>query len=1280
MEGSGKIRSKHTENVRRNPRGPAQSATSLRGDFVARSTPVACSQEQGMNQLWTVEMLGGLQARQEDRVIARFKTYKTGTLLAFLSCFLHRAHPREELIERFWPDVTLEQGRPSLSVALSSLRHQLEPPGVASGSVIVADHASVRLNPLAVTTDVALFEEPLRSEETTLERLEGAAALYRGEFLPGRYDDWCVAERERLAELHIQALRRAAMKLVERRDPARALEYILQALRFDQMREEICRDAMRLYVALGQPGAALRQYQELEALLRSEVNAAPAAATRQLAREIEQRRSEVAPPVREPPHTATAHEKATALRRVAEAPEQPAGACTGLFITCESSVAGALRAQLDRHLTAHGGRAARRPGGHRYLFGASADALSCAMAIHRALTAESHPAATEQGDGAGAASIDPSFRMALHTWELGARPVSDGEGEGSDGPDSDEGWRSGARLLAAAREGQILCSEETAALLRRGLDPGCRLAALGRFRLEGESAPLELFEARYPGMSTKALQQPHAAPGLVGSLPHSFTRFVGRARELARLVELAAGADIGEQTEGSPRIEPVGSAERTAARLPSTNMLAASPDRLITITGPGGTGKTRIALEAARRVAPSLQGAVWFVQLAEVTDPELVPDAVRTAMRLHALSSGDPWAAICDALGAQPALLVLDNLEQLVEGAGPQVRQLLERSPNLRCLVTSRRILGIEGEREFALAPLPIPSGREPIEALAECESVALFVDRAQSVKPDFQVTAANARTVADLCARLEGIPLAIELAAAWAQALTPAQMLERVAHRFDLLSGRRRDREERHRTLRATIDWSYRLLSPEMRELFARLSVFQGGWSLEAAELVCEAPMALDWLVQLRECSLVLNDSADAEVGEIRFRMLETLRDYGRECVPESDRERLSLRHAEFYRALAERANAHPGGPGAEIWRARLRADEENLRLAIDRYLAAGSADSAATVAVALSDVWERRGQLDTGRRLLGQCLAQAASLRDVSLRSRLMSDAGWFAYLQGEYPAAAGLIGESLDLSRQSGDRDREAVALNNLALVTQAQNDLPQAHRLFEESLALARLLNDSGKQAVRLSNLGLLHAHEQDYGRARACFEEALSTFRGDGNTAGMAACLCNLGDLALRSRDWEESAAWSAEALRLFRAGDDRPGIVYTQTNLAEAGLQLGDSAGASSALQEAQAGAAELRLGHLQPLLLEIRARCEAAAGRLREGAHWLAVAEALREQAGLARSAEEEARLEPLGAALKEALSEAQRLAIRARVAGMPLEALLAGRPIREKETRIEH
>jgi predicted ATPase/DNA-binding SARP family transcriptional activator len=1099
-----------------------------------------------MAQLCRIEMFGGLRVRQDARVITRFRTQKAAALLAYLAYYHHQSHPREVLIALLWPDMEPDAGRNNLSTILSSLRHQLEPPGTPAGAVIVADRLTLGLNAEAITTDVADFEARLQMAEATpseterAQHLADALELYAGALLPGCYEDWIAAENQRLTDAYLQAVRRLIRYLVRTKEMARALDYARRAVLADPLREEAHRDLMRLYVAAGLASAALQQYRELERVLREELGATPSATTRQLIREIQSREVNVSLPTPQPePETPSIARQPATTR--GQTPLQkpsitsPSGTVTFLLTDIEDTRA--LRegdADTRKAARAHFHALLRcereRAGGYLFrqtedaalaAFQSSGDALACAVAAQRTLF-------LAEGSGESGAL---RARMALHTGDVVPR----------DGSYESQALDFAARMLTAGYGGQVLCSEATASLLRRNLEIGTRLQDLGVYRLR-EDAPAEhLFQIAVPGLPSE-FSPLKAEAGHAGSLPLQFTRFFGREAELSRLQALL--------------------------RLPET--------RLVTLTGPGGTGKTRLAIETAARLAEAFSGAVWFVPLADLSDARLIPTALIEALRLLPSGSLDPLEQAVEALARQPALLALDNFEQLVEEGARLVRTLLERVPTLTLLLTSRQRLELTGEHEFFVTPLPTPYDEGTPEQVRLYESVQLFIDRAQAVKPDFQVTAGNAGAIARLCAGLEGIPLALELAAARAQVLTPAQMLAQLEHRFDFLVSRRRDAEARHRTLRSAMDWSYRLLPPELQRFCAQLSVFRGGWSAEAAEAVCEEPLALDYLAMLRECSLVLVEESDSGVAEMRFRMLETIREYGQERLREREAEEpIQAHHRDFFLQLAEEAEPHLRGPEQLDWLARLDTEHDNLRAALAGCLQSQeSAVIGLRIAGALWKFWHVRGYLSEGRQWLQRTLRQTEGSGQTAGRAKGLAGLGLMAVYQGDYETAHASHEESLAIRRALDDKAGVASSLNNLGLVATARGDYAAAQQFHSESLTLRQELGDRAGAASSLHNLGLLAHFAHDLEQARALYTQALEIDRESEDRWAIAYSLNSLGEVTLAQGDYVTAQAHFAESLALRRELEDKRGLGGTLSTLGGLHFLQGELEVACSYLQE----------------------------------------------------------------------------------------------------------
>jgi len=522
----------------------------------------------------------------------------------------------------------------------------------------------------------------------------------------------------------------------------------------------------------------------------------------------------------------------------------------------------------------------------------------------------------------------------------------------------------------------------------------------------------------------------------------------------------------------------------------------------------------------------------------------------------------DALDALAAALAARgPSLLVLDNLEHLVDGAAPLVAALLERAPPLVCLVTSQRTLGLAGEREISLAPLPVPAaGLEPTpEDLVSLASVRLLIDRARAVRPDFQVTASSAAAVAEIVTRLEGIPLALELAAARLQVLSPAQLLARLGARLDL-AGRRRDAPARHRSLRAALEWSHDLLSPDLAAFFARLSVFRGGFGLEAAESVTGDALALDRLADLRECSL-LQVEEGAPAGESRYRLLETVRELAagklaRDLLPD-----LRGRHAAFYLDLAERAAPRLDGPEREAWLERLGLEEANLEAALS-FAAADreGAELELRLAAALVPYWRLRWRPAEARRRIGHAVDRAPARS--ALKARALGRAAGLALMQGDRRAAHAMNEESLSIRRELGDRFEVARGLHNLGLIAGEEDDYRAARRHLEEAVALGRELGDRDLLRRSLPLLGQAHVRQGDLESGRRILEESLALAREAGDVRLTGRVLLMLGEAAHAAEDPGGARSFCLEARERLEPIGDRFGVGY-----ADIGLGLADAAG-----------------------------------------------------------------------------------------------------------------
>lgn len=605
---------------------------------------------------------------------------------------------------------------------------------------------------------------------------------------------------------------------------------------------------------------------------------------------------------------------------------------------------------------------------------------------------------------------------------------------------------------------------------------------------------------------------------------------------------------------------------------------------LVTLTGAGGAGKTRLALQVARRAAAAYPRGAWFVELAALTDSSLVAHTVATALGVLETSGETVAGSVVRAFGDGAMLLILDNCEHLVSACAHLVREWFEACPSLRVLATSREPLSVPGEVAYLVPPLSVPQAVAAVgpEVLRRSEAGRLFEARAAAASHGFTVTAANAQAVAQICRRLDGIPLAIELAAARIRALSAEQIAARLDDRFDVLTGGPHTGHRRHQTLRAAIDWSYDLLEARDRALLARVSVFAGGFTLEAAETVCagetvERHEVLDGLARLVDKSLVL---ADTHGGTGRYHLQDSVRHYARErLLASGEQGTLLTRHLTWCMALAEEAEPQLQGPAQAEWLRRLTVEHDNLREALAFALEGGSGDAAVRLAAALWWFWHVRGHLSEGRAWLSRTLAAGTAGSDPAsaARSRALYGHGFLAWRQGQLDDATALGEASLALSRARRDPLGMASAFSLLEHVARSRGDYARAVSLPAQSLELFREMGDTWGTATSLVALGNAARLAGDHQRARAALEESLGLFRGLGDASGLAAALHFLGLVARDQGDHARAETAAAESLEVSREQGDASRQAFSLHLLGLVARDRGDYGRAQSLLDESLA-------------------------------------------------------------------------------------------------------
>jgi predicted ATPase/class 3 adenylate cyclase len=818
-----------------------------------------------------------------------------------------------------------------------------------------------------------------------------------------------------------------------------------------------------------------------------------------------------------------------------------AGTLTFLFTDVEGSSAlweqheATMRAVAARHdalldtlIAKHSGTRVRERGEGDSLFAVFVDptqAVAAALAMTHAVLAEPWPEETPL-----------RVRMGLHT---GSAQLRAGDYYGPV-------VNRCARLRGLGHGGQVLLSAATAALVRAALPAGASLRPLGAHPLRGLSTPEEVYQLCHPDLPGEfpPLLSPQAPRH---NLPLALTALIGRETEQGEVLALLAQA------------------------------------RLVTLVGSGGVGKTRLALAVAAELVDHYPDGVWLVELAALAEDRLVSQTVLETLGTREEPGRPLLATLTEHLQDKRLLLLLDNCEHLIAACATLAEAVLRRCPGVRVLATSREALEVAGEQRYRVPSLPVPdlAHLPPPAQLAEAAAVALFLARARERRTDVVLTAHNARAVAQVCARLDGIPLALELAAARVDSLGVEGLAARLDDRFRLLTGGPRTVLPRQRTLRAALDWSYDLLTASEQLLLDRLSVFAGGWSLAAAEAICAGEEVEHWEVIDLLASLVnksLLQTAGAE-GELRYGLLETVRQYGQERLAASGAlARLRDRHLTWSLALAEEAVPHLQGAADQgVWMDRLETEYDNLRAALRWARERGAAEEGLRLAGALGYFWSLRGYLGEGRGWLEGALAAGATV-PAAVRALALRAAGDLAQWQGDFGRGVALLEEGLTLSRALCDAHGIAATLGGLAFVLERQGDYPRATSVAEEALALSRALGDRAGMAAALSHLAVVAGSRGEYKRSTALHEESLALWREVGSPPREVGYTLDYLAWMLTWRGaYQRAATLAEEALAGWRGAGSEVGIGWALMILGWSLLTLGEEGRATALFEESLA-------------------------------------------------------------------------------------------------------
>jgi predicted ATPase/class 3 adenylate cyclase len=687
-----------------------------------------------------------------------------------------------------------------------------------------------------------------------------------------------------------------------------------------------------------------------------------------------------------------------------------------------------------------------------------------------------------------------------------------------------------ARIMNAAHGGQVLVSQVVAGIVGTSLPRPILLRDLGRVRLRGLSAAERVYQVVHPMLREDfpALRSLESAPS---NLPLALTSFVGRERERAELATLMAS------------------------------------NRLVTLSGAGGCGKTRLGLQSLLELAEPPPDGVWLVELAQVQDGALVAGVVASTLGLREEPGRAPLDALVAHLSDRHLVLFLDNCEHLLDACARVVETILARCRGVRILASSREALGLAGELAYRVASLSVPTGdRHTLDSVMRFESAQLFVERARLARSDYTLADDDAATLASICSRLDGIPLAIELAAARMRSMSLVEIDRRLNACFRLLTGGSRTALPRQQTLRAAIDWSYELLDDALKAVFRRLAAFAGGWRLDAAEGVCagdgvDADRMFELHVSLCDKNLVSRHPEDG-----RYRFVETVRQYAQERLAETpENARVRDRHLDHCVRLAEEANANLSGPEQAAWLRRLEDEHDNLRVALGWSFDGSAPAQGVRLCAALQRFWLMHGHLSEGRAWFDRALACEAAAEPAPLRASLLAGAGNLAFHQHDYRAARVAHEQCLAIRRAAGDRKGIAASLNNLGMLALDEGDLDGARACHEQSLAIARELDERNRIARSLANLALVACYQRDPASARDRLDESLRIARDLGDLDLVASNLHMLGMVARDSGDADLAEDRVRQSLAIFRELGHKLRIAYSLEMLAVLGAARDDA-------------------------------------------------------------------------------------------------------------------
>ncbi len=1042
---------------------------------------------------------------------------KQTALLAVLLVHVNRTVSTDRLVDALWGEHAPSGAIGTLHTYLSHLRSALEPdrPKRAPGQVLVTAPPGYVLRVGETEVDAAVFGVQFDEARAALaagdggralERVIASLELWRGDaYGELAHKDFARAEAVRLEELRVAALEVRGDAQLILGHHAEVVGQVEGLLAEHPLQERLWAQLMLALYRSGRQAEALRAFHEARTRL-GEIGIEPSNELRLLEDRILQQDSGLdwAAPGSTKPE-----------RRPSGRPT-PTGIVTYLMTDVEDSTnlweedPAAMATALKLHDEVVRNCCASRDG---YIFSTAGDAF--AVAFSSPLAAVEAAVEIQQRLAESSAL---RVRMGIHT----------GDAEERDGDYFGPSVNRVARLSSAGHGGQIVVSLSAQQVLRDLLPPDIRLRDLGEHRLGDLTRTERVYQVEHPDLIA-TFPRLELVGALPTNLPTRLSSFVGRRMAIREV--------MGQLAE----------------------------HRLLTLIGIGGAGKTRLAIEVGAESLASFDHGVWFVDLSSIADEELVISEVASALGLQRWAEQPLLETVSAFISKRRMLLVLDNCEHVLGACADLADSLLATAPALSILATSREPFDVAGEQVYPVATLSLPDPNDvSLESVAQSESAQLFVERAAAILPGFDLDEDNFSAVAEIVNGLDGIPLAIELAAARVRVLTPNEISQRLEDRFKLLTGGSRSALPRHQTLRAAIDWSYALLPSDQRLLFTAISVFRGGFTLEAVREVTgiDEFTTLDGLTDLLDKSLV---AKEAEAGRpSRFRMLETLRQFAGERLMESERaSTVRDGHADFFIGLAKTAESDLRGPGQAATFSLLETEHDNLRAAFDWTLQSGRIDEALHMAAALTWFWFVHRHMTEGRNRLAQALGQASEASD-DATARARWGAGFLAGGQGDYLEAEEQLLQSLELHQSLGEARAVAVARHDLGMVAVYADEYSKARTLLETARLEFVELGDDWGAAWCDYFLGRIAVAGDEDEQARQLFLGALQRFRGAGDTFYIAWSATHLGDAARRTGRLDEAAAYHEESLVLFEELDDKVGLVFSLAGLGVVAHEKGD--------------------------------------------------------------------------------------------------------------------